>query len=348
MKRTLLVAFTAFTGAVCFGQFTQLNEPVIGDSRVLFVIDSLAPSFDAIVGAGAEWDYSGYAGYGDIQRAITVQDPSGTINAASFPSATKALAIQDFLIMYFTSTSDERTGYGFVFEEPSLGEIIAEFNADPAIQYIYPMALNDELTDNFAGTLSADLFGALTPDAEGTVNAKVDGQGTLKLANGVEFTDVLRYKLIESLIAELDVFGTIQEFEVIRTQYEYYDLTDGNLPVFVHTSIRIAQVGAAEPISEFSLVMSAEDPEAIVGISTMNVADFVVYPNPASDVLNVLLTQDQNNGAAHLIDAQGRIVMTETFSEGSVSFNVALLKSGVYVLQVMAGEHTSTKKVILN
>jgi len=346
MNKSLL--FTAFIlpTSMLVGQFTQTNEPQIGSSSVLYVIDSLAPTFENITGNDVEWDYSSYGGYGGVSRDLLVVDPATTPYAGDYPLATKALLIQDFLSLFFTSTPDDRTSYGFVFYEPSFGDILAEFNANPALLYNYPMDVTDGLSDDFSGTLNFDFVTPQSADAEGANQVTVDGFGTLKLANGVVIENVHRYKLVDEIIAEIDVFGTPQEFQLDRTQYEYYALADGDLPVFVHATVMLKQVGAAEPISDFQLVMSAEDPTSLVNLTNLSINQVSVYPNPTHDLLTITLGKEWNSASYLILDAAGKVVADGYLEHAMKQIDVTTLYSGMYTIQLFNDHYVGQKKFI--
>jgi hypothetical protein len=346
MNKSLLFAAFFLPTSIVVGQFTQLNEPQIGSSSVLYVIDSLAPTFENITGNNVEWDYSSYGGYGGVTRDLLVVDPATTPFAGEYPLATKALLIQDFLSLFFTSTSDDRTSYGFVFYEPSFGDILAEFNSNPALQFTYPMDLNDAFTDVFEGTLNFDFVTPQSADALGDNEVIVDGFGTLKLANGVVIENVHRYKLIDAIIAEIDVFGTPQEFQLDRTQYEYYALDDSDLPVFVHATVMLKQVGAAEPISDFQLVMSSEDPTSLVNLTEMSLNRVGLYPNPTHDILTIDLAEEWTTASYFILDAMGKVVAEGVFDNAIEQIDVADLNVGMYTIQLFNVHFVGQKKFV--
>ncbi len=76
-----------------------------------------------------------------------------------------------------------------------------------------------------------------------------------------------------------------------------------------------------------------------------------VYPNPATDVLNVELELDKVSVVSlDLTDLAGRLVMSQeagTIQKGELSLDVSGVKSGVYILSVRAGEENTQKIVVL-
>ena len=340
MKKHLLIAAGLLTSAFSFSQFTQGDEPSIGTGTTLYVIDSMAPSYDAVTGAGVEWDYSTYGGYDGESRNLTILDPAGTVYAADYPSATAALDIQSFLMNFTSSTASERTGHGFVYIDADIGEVVVVFDTDEAIQYQYPFDLGDSFTDAFEGTATYNVGTPTTSAASGELTATVDGEGTLKLADGNDFTNVMRYKLSDSTVVEnVPLIGNVT---LKRTQYEYYDLANTTMPIFVFTHVEIAELGTS-----FDLVMSSVEPSQTVGIEENVLSNAVVYPNPASDVINISLKNELVNTEVSIVDAMGRVVLNQSIDNDFVSLDVADLEDGIYFVKISNGDVVETKTVVI-
>ena len=328
MKKHLLIAAGLLTSALSFSQFTQGDEPTIGTGSTLYVIDSFAPNYDNETGAGAEWDYSSYGGYNGLANNLTVLDPSATANAADYTSSTAALDIQGFLTTYTSSTAADRTSQGFVYEDADIGEVVVVFGTDEAIQYQYPFDLGDSFTDAFEGTASYNVGVPSTSNASG------------ELADGNDFTNVLRYKLSDSTVVN-DV-PLIGDVTLKRTQYEYYDLANGTLPIFVFANLKIAELGTS-----FNVVMSSVQPTITASLEENILSNAVVYPNPASDVINISLSNELSNTAVSIVDAMGRNVLNQSIDSDFVSLDVAHLEKGIYFVQIANGNAVETKTVVI-
>jgi len=337
MKKHLLIAAGLFTSAFSFSQFTQADEPAIGTGSTLYVIDSLAPAYENVTGAGADWDYSTYAGYAGESRNLTVLDPSGTMYGSNYPSATAALDIQGFLMNYTYSTASDRTSPGFIYVDGDIGDVVVVFDTDEAIQYQYPFNLGDNFVDAFSGTAS---FSGQTSSASGEISAEVDGEGILRLADGNDFTNVLRYKLTDSTrVSNVPLIGDVT---LKREQYEYYDLASSSLPLFVFTHVEIPEIGTS-----FNLVMSSVQPSATMGVEENVLSSAVVYPNPASDEINISLSNELMNTDVSIVDAMGRVVLEQAIESDFVSLDVAHLEEGIYFVKISNGEAVETKTVVI-
>jgi len=344
MKRNLLFIASILLGAQVYGQFTNANEPTVGEGTTLYVIDSTAVNYEATTGTGVVWDYSIYGGYDGVFRTVSVIDPATSGFGTDYPTSTAALAIQDFLVNFSSSNTTERLSQGFVYSEVNLGDVIVKFDVDEATHYTYPFELGAVINDNFSGEMTNAGLG--THPLTGTLNATYDGYGTLKLADGVTLTNVSRYRISD--ISTITVTGLFDgTYELVRDQFEYYDLTNSNLPAFVYTTVILRSAGSSNPISEFNLALSEVDPLTIVNVQEITNADFSVHPNPAADVLNIQLKNELNNATATIIDATGRVVLVQTLNAKSNTIDIASLNQGLYIIRVNnAGALTSEKVVI--
>jgi hypothetical protein len=224
-----------------------------------------------------------------------------------------------------------------------LGDILAQFSSDEAIQYEYPFGLADLLTDTYEGTVDVPPF-AIGSALTGSLSATVDADGgTLDLANGVQFTNVTRYKIEETS----EVTTGLGTFILDRVQYEYYDFATSNLPIFVHTSVSLSQFGTT--VTDFNLVLSAEDPEDFVSVTEQlgAVNEISIFPNPATDKVNFKLPQNLSSASFSIIDAVGRQVVNGNIDAHHNKVNVSSLKNGVYLIRFSNGSEAVTRQLII-
>ena len=71
-----------------------------------------------------------------------------------------------------------------------------------------------------------------------------------------------------------------------------------------------------------------------------------VYPNPASDVINVTLNKEVT-ATVNVVDVTGKVVKTSTINGTTTSINTAGLSSGVYYVNITDGTSVSTEKVVI-
>ncbi len=334
MKKTLLFA-SILLSANSFGQLTQANEPTIGDSKTMYVLDSFATNYDAITGAGAVWDYSQTPGYFGSTKLIAAGDATTDTYASDFPLATKTMGIPGFLTSYLSSTSTERTSHGFVFEEASLGAVLSTYEDDAQTVMTYPFGLSNSVTDTYAGSINVDLIPTPLPST-GTGTATVDGQGTLKLS-GLDVSNVIRYKISETTTASTFLGNII----LSRVQYEYYDLANSELPIFIHTKATIS--GAAD--MEMQLVLSSVEP-GYVGLTSNEEVAFNLYPNPSNGKFN-LKGELANDATVQVLDQNGRIINTFNNVKNGQEFDLSSVQSGMYMVRVTSNGNVSTKQLVI-
>jgi len=79
-------------------------------------------------------------------------------------------------------------------------------------------------------------------------------------------------------------------------------------------------------------------------------ASFNVYPNPATDIINVEMEGLEGNliQKINMIDAQGKVTLSQTMNPNNTQIDVSGLNTGLYILEYMNGENRYYKKVMLN
>lgn len=340
--KTLLLGIILCSYTTLAQNLAQTNEPNIGETQQMYLCDSFANTYNAIIGNGATWNYSTLESYPNETRTISIEDATTTANAASFPTSIKTFKIENFLTTYYNSTATERTSQGFVFNEPSFGVLVAIFDTDEEKIVDYPFANGNSLIDASDGTLYFTFNGIpQSPAATGSCYAWIDGQGTLLMPDGSTITDVIRYKMIDTIVTNIILFG---DLEIIRTQYEYYDITNSNLPVLMLSRLLIQQPGGGLPLVDNSIVLSSVASTSTTGLYTNGLISFETYPNPTNG--NVTLKGEfDSNAIAAVYDQSGRLLITQKAINNS-SIDLSNLSTGMYLLKVSSNGATETKTIV--
>lgn len=336
MKRHLLITSVLLSGTA-MAQFTETNEPAISATQAMYELEPTADPYASMTGSGQVWDYSIFFGVDQSTRALSVLDPTATVEGSNFPSAEKAIEIEGFITTYITSTSTERTSPGFVYIDGTDTTVVQLSNTELLMNY--PMGLSASLVDTYSGTATTTLFA--TPLAcNGFNSAIVDGSGTLNLGSGATFNNVLRYVLIDTTSASTP-FGDVV---VARTQYEYYDLTSSDkLPELVHSTISISVLGGLPTVQTF--VLSSAAPDGYLNVNENELTGITVYPNPANEVVSVKGLAE--NATLTLVDAQGKTVVAKTVEPATASLSLSNVTSGVYFLHVTSNNQTTVERVVV-
>ena len=75
---------------------------------------------------------------------------------------------------------------------------------------------------------------------------------------------------------------------------------------------------------------------------------FVVYPNPANDLINVTFSSVSENGTVELFTADGKVIESKEISDSMTeTFNVVNLNSGVYYIVITSDNGRVSQKVII-
>jgi hypothetical protein len=86
---------------------------------------------------------------------------------------------------------------------------------------------------------------------------------------------------------------------------------------------------------------------AVSSNEVISSSDVSVFPNPASDVLNVTVNLDEVANV-ELVDLTGKVVATQTVSnQGTATFNTANLSSGLYIVSIQTANGVVTQKVLV-
>lgn len=331
MKKGFLLASILFGTQLAFGQFTQSNEPAVGASNSMYIVDTLNNTFASITnvtGDNVSWDYTTVGMTLGNTESISVNDAS---SSTVFTSSTKSIT-QGTFEQYLNSSSTERTSQGFIFTEPTFGVITITFENDEAKLMNYPFNFEDEVVDSYNGTMQFDFMGMpVQGTVTGTVITAFDGRGTLRLPD-MDIPNVVRVTTIDTTIA--NGIPVINTAEVIRIQHEYYDLSDSELPIFLDAYLSISGIGAQRQVLSKNF--------STVGVGSLTIDNLTLYPNPSAGEFQV--SGDFNEAQMEVTDMTGRVVFSGKVVAGS---NVKLnnVKAGIYAVTLRSEGRTSTQKI---
>jgi hypothetical protein len=88
--------------------------------------------------------------------------------------------------------------------------------------------------------------------------------------------------------------------------------------------------------------------DQVVGADEMTAIDFSIYPNPASDWLNVEATTVSETFSVSLYTISGEKVFSETELHGKSTIDIHDLSRGTYIVEIISGKSRKTEKIILN
>lgn len=335
MKKRLLIITSILAGFSANAQLTQANEPNLG-SQALFLCDSFVDSYSGVTGTGVTWDYSAMWAYPGEMRNLNILDASATSHASDFPSSTRAMEIEGLVTTYFNSTATERMSQGFVFTEPSFGEVVATWTSDEEKMMDYPFAYGSSQTDAFSGDLNSSL--GLTA-ATGSVTSEIDGTGTLVLPE-TTIPNVIRLHIIDSALTNVMIFGDV---EVIRDHYEYYDLASQNEPIFIHSRVLVQQPGGAGYQQESTLVLSKYAGN-FLAVDDKEAESFSLFPNPSNGLIS--FTGVNATDEIKVVSSLGNVVFNGKMNAAN-QINLTNLRKGVYFVEVNQNGTSTTHRVVI-
>jgi len=85
---------------------------------------------------------------------------------------------------------------------------------------------------------------------------------------------------------------------------------------------------------------------ASLSISDAQRIDFSMYPNPATDILNIELPEISEKVTVEFYDQIGKLAYTQNLDDDSKTINVRDLATGIYILKVIADNKIGTQKFI--
>jgi hypothetical protein len=340
MKKTLLFVSILISSFSQAQSLTLANEYAIGEFSDMHLVDSFANNLDAVTGIGVTWDYSDLLGYPGEARLVEVLDATTQPDYSSFPGSTKAIKIGSSITTYFTSDATSRTSQGFKFTEPTLGDVYATFSSDPLTMVTYDFGYGSSLTDSYAGNIDFSYNGFPVNEAlTGEAYAWVDGTGTMLFPGGVSVSNVIRYKSIDTSLTTVPLLGAV---ELIREQYEYYDLATQNLPIFIHSNVVMRPPGGSA-LADLSIVLSKYEAN-YTAVGSIQNNDFTVSPNPTLNgiKINGEFTSDANG---EIKDASGKTVKSFNVLNG-MNIDLSSLEQGVYFLHVSSNGISTIKSIV--
>lgn len=76
------------------------------------------------------------------------------------------------------------------------------------------------------------------------------------------------------------------------------------------------------------------------------VSDIVIYPNPASNEINVI-ADDNQELTYELFDASGRMVVQSTSIDSSGKIDISMLENGIYFIELRGKKLSKTEKIVI-
>jgi len=263
----------------------------------------------------------------------------GTINCMQ---ATGALGTSNIYVDIFGSGSAGYAANGFAVSHDGTNFHI-QGNGTGASNSIFYLRLPMTNCGVFGGTTAGNSLD-ISSDLRCEFKAKV-ASGTLAIQPFATVNQGGYYEADQSTnTASLTTTATV--FKVALPSH-HWDGTAADMTKTIGFGFIIPNTAAFDITIEY-LKIGAD--AALAGTQSINMNDaLTIAPNPASDVINVDLSQIgvEAGATAKLTNSTGAVVFETAVTSTSFPISVATLNKGIYVLQVTSGDKVATKKVVV-
>lgn len=148
-----------------------------------------------------------------------------------------------------------------------------------------------------------------------------------------------------------DDFGDYRFNHVPGGRYHIYV----DVPGIPHYGVYYVEVTDNENVTDMNYFVAEEyiyaDPKSSIGTAigkTQNLANVLIYPNPASDVLNVYLKSDHSQAKVEIYNMNGRMFLSKKLFGGEIQqLNISDANPGVYVIKVITNQGSKISKLII-
>jgi len=337
MKKNLLllfIAITAFTKAQNLTLTKSAYEPIIGDVKGVYPLDTTFYTSGlpvAATGTAATWDFSNLA----LNSTVTLISSNYIAPASATvtpPTGATIAEDQGGSYNFYKSVTTPTTQLEIL--SVKLGTIALTFT-NSGIVARYPINYGYSLTDAIAGNITF----SISAQFSGNVVTTADGMGTLLMPQGNTFNNVLRVKSVQSITAT--VFSIITVGSLNQTSYNYY-----------HSSSKFPILTINQSTTTFSTTTtratSATGNSAYLTIglkeNALNTINFNVYPNPAINSISVDLENNKIAESITLINALGQKLKTYLNTN---QITVSDVPQGIYYVEIKSNGYLGRKPVVI-
>ena len=293
------------------------NAPVTGD---VYHFSGANGNFDpGQAGGGQSWDFSTVSP--TIFTVETAVTPASTPFAGDFPESDIAFHItgDNEAYSFAEVSTSEMLNDGVALDPGGDNETIIHYTDAVKIMQ-YPFAFNDNYTDSY---FSAYTMGDLLTHEWGTITVTADAWGSMITPAGI-FSNTLRVKKERTYTDSVWMTGIFLYANTYsQTDYEWFTATS-HTPVI---GISVTGDGTSVSYRTDAVGIAEESP----GLSQIS-----IFPNPATNTINVKLPKESNgNAAVSIYDLAGkRVLHSEKNGNKLFVTDISTLKPGVYILRI--------------
>lgn len=236
----------------------------------------------------------------------------------------------------YLSYGSANMGLGINFTGYNTTEFTLNYGTNSANLGIGPLVYGYSNSDTVAGTY---VFGDYTGTFTGTFDTSVDAYGIMTHLFP-ETAEVMRLKTVENLQINYPGFGNVGTF--VQTTYRYYRELD--LWPYVKSTNRVIVIPALNIDSNVTQIEKAN--AAFLSLPSVSIDKSIsVFPNPATNTINVTLNNSQKLISLTVTDQLGKTILTK---KESTTLDVSGLQKGVYFMTIVTDAGSSVKKFVKN
>ena len=302
-------------------------SPVVGENFTHFVSASYYSPGSA--GANQTWDLTSISG--SSTGVVNVVTPGSTANGASFPNANAAFSYPSGSVSYYKTSATALQNYGAF----TSGVVMAYTNPEDILHF--PFNYTNTYNDGWSAQFNS---GGYDYYRVGTTSVTADGYGTLTTPIGI-YTNVMRVHINEEYEDSAYIGGPYY-IDYSNDEYIWYKEGTHIQIAWVYTFISSIS-GTINVGAYLSANYGMEDMANLISSSNL-------YPNPASDIVNIDFTLTENRKSdIRIFNALGQQVKISETIEGiqgvnNFQLNMADMPEGIYYAQILVEDKVAANK----
>jgi hypothetical protein len=335
MKKLSIYFSTLIISSINAQTLTQgSHEPTIGDVTKIRQLDTSAFTSGLPLnqtGANQVWDFSAAKALNTETITNIYGAPSAYTQNALYPGATIVQDLPGNMFTFFKTVSTPTTQAEIVgIDRPTIKMTFT----NSAIVMQYPASMGFSVSDDVSGTYS---IGTINGPLNGETQTVADGTGTLVLGPGATFTNVIRLKSVQNLtLTQGPLTGQLRQIV-----YNFYDQSQ-KFAIINVSYIEMSMAGGT-PSMTAGMFANANNYSAVgIAENSAFAQELKIFPNPASDVVNIKSNAAIKN--ASIFNIAGQKVLSQNDID---SINVSALPEGIYFLKLESTAGNVTRKIVV-
>ncbi len=308
-------------------------EPTIGDSYLTMGYDSTS-AIPKTTGTGQLWSFTTFSAQITNTESITYTTVASTPASAIFSSSATMCKMR---------INGSNTQYEYNKSSGSILEYVGSYDtsgpqtttfSNTGIIASWPISLTSSNSDAFAAVQTST---SSTVTMNGNYSYTATGAGTVILPGGNVHTNCLQ---VRTTLTISMIQGTNTSTYSDKT-YTYYSASVKAPIIEINYQ---SQTSGTNTSTGYNIYVNTSAQSVGLTENKSASADFIVYPNPANEKVNIFLPDNEIPRSIEIIDMLGRVV---TSSNNSVSVITSSLSKGLYSIRVNSKNGTGQKSLMI-